>query len=126
MLLPIINKLVSQSKLDEEDTLIADPSQFIKAILCPQTLRYQLIHVLKLFSVVFKFQNLFVVVPHWCIKLISNGVAIAIASTFKVVPFCFCSAQGMPLFRISCWLVKRGDKNLAYSGLRLFGGFSNI
>ena len=112
MLLPIINKLVSQSKLDEEDILIADPSRFNKAIFCPQTHRYQLLHVPKLFSVVFKFQNLFVVVPHWCIKLISNGFAIAIASTFKVVPLKAC---------LSFWLLKRGDKNLACNRLRLLG-----
>ena len=57
---------------------------------------------------------------HWCIKSIYNGFAIVIDCTLKVVPFGFSSVQDMPLFRISFWLLRRSDVNLACSSLRLF------
>ena len=50
------------------------------------------------------------------------GFAIPIDCSLKVVPFGLCFVQVMPLLRISIWLLRRRDINLACSGLGLFLG----
>ena len=60
------------------------------------------------------------VLSHWYIKSIYNEFAIAKDFTLKLVPFSFCSVQVMPLFRISFWLLRRGDEKFSCSGLRFF------
>ena len=59
--------------------------------------------------------------PHWSINPINNWFSIAIDCTLKVVPIGFCSVRVIPLFRISLWLLRRSDKNMSCSGLRIFG-----
>ena len=78
------------------------------------------------FSVVQCYSLVWYSVTHWCIKSINTEFAIAIDFTFKVVPLGFCSVQVRPFFRISFWLHRRSDKNLACSKLRLFGIPANL
>ena len=68
---------------------------------------------------------------HWCIKSIYNRCAIDRDCTLKVVPFCFCHVQVMPLFIIFFWLLGRSDKSSAFSSslqqqFASFWGFRHI